>query len=128
MFPKVTLIYKYDEKAGGGQDQFTGYLIDQEHAMYLTDGFDGNELELVRVTSTEKPDVYNIDSGFFVLGIVAEEQTELVIHSLAEVLKTKSAYDFLTCVMVNVADEVNFGELIIPGFINSSEIMTGGEE
>lgn len=101
MYPKVTLIYKYEESEGGGQDQYTGYLVDQDYAMYLTDGYDGDELELVRVSSTGQPTVYTIESAFFVLGVVEEGQVEPVIHALMQALKTRSAYDFLTNVISN---------------------------
>ncbi|MCZ8513799.1 hypothetical protein O9H85_15425 [Paenibacillus filicis] len=115
MIPKITVIYIEEN---GYQEEYNGYLTDSQHAMYVEPKY--GELYLTHVMPTNQSNVYKIDSGFLILGSVEEGQEETVINSLMEVLRSRSAYDFLTSVMLNVEEVIEFDDLIIPGLLKAN--------
>jgi hypothetical protein len=111
MIRKITVIYKEE----GYQESYIGFLTDPDHAMYV--GSQYGTLFLGKVSPTEQDGCYTVDESFIVLGHLTEGQEEHTIKTLSQVLREKSAYDFLTEIMLRVPEEIEFKDLIVPGLI-----------
>lgn len=112
MVSKITVVYK--EK--GYRENYTGFLTDPQHAMYV--GSQYGTLFIGKVKPTNQEGIYiNTDESYIVLGEVAQGDEEHTIKTLYQVLKDKSAYDFLIDVMMRVPVEIEFDDLIVPGLI-----------
>jgi hypothetical protein len=120
VIPKITVTFI--DESDGYRETYNGFLTDPQHAMYVESKY--GILFFGRVIPTDQDGFYKTDDNaqYVVLGDVAEGEEEHTIKTLYQVLKEKSAYDFLIDVMIRIPVEIDFNDLIVPGLASQNQL------
>jgi hypothetical protein len=115
----ITVLTQYEDLGEQLEEYFAGFLTGENHAMYIERTQSCGVLMIVEVEPTNDPSVYLTISPTLELGQVDDllKKAETV-EAAARKLKNMTAYEFVTKVMSNVKQEVDFENMIVPAPAN----------
>lgn len=112
----IIVMFQYEDFGEQIEERHAGFLTGSNHAMYL----EGDTLMIVPVKPTNEPSVY-LAGDTMELGVVHDpSQSVSIIESTTKNLNNMTAYEFLTKVMLNVSQDVDFEDMIVPASARSN--------
>lgn len=109
---EITIVEQYEDE-GPQEERFSGFLTSSNHAMFVEQKY--GTLMIVEVKPTNDPSVYLTVSPTMDLGRVDDPSKNAeTVKAAAKTLSNMTAYELVAKVILNLRQEVNFENTIVP--------------